>query len=58
VCQYACNDTKVFIGLKEVSLKATQSRLQKTITWIEKFDKEHNEFGIGCALMIGFPIEN
>ncbi len=28
-CQYACNDIKVFVGLKEVSLKATQSRLQK-----------------------------
>ncbi len=55
-CQYACNDTKTFVGLKEVSLKATQSRLQKTITWIEKFDKERNKFGIGHALIIGFPI--
>jgi hypothetical protein len=57
-CQYACNDTKVFVGLKEVNLKATQSRLQKTITWIEKFNKECNKFGIGHALIIGFPIEN
>jgi hypothetical protein len=49
---------KFFVGLKEVSLKAIQSRLQKIITWIEKFDKGCNEFGIGHALILGSPIEN
>lgn len=28
-CQYACNDTKNFIGFREVNLKAIQSTLQK-----------------------------
>jgi hypothetical protein len=51
-CQYACNDIKVFIGLKEVNVKATQSRLQKTITWIERLNKGYNKFGISHDLFI------
>jgi len=57
-CQYACNDIKIFVGLKEVSLKATQFKLQKKITWTKKFDKGCDEFGIVHALILGSPIEN
>jgi hypothetical protein len=39
-CQYAINDEKVIIGLKvHVIVKATQSSLQKTITWTKKLGK-------------------
>jgi hypothetical protein len=42
------NDTKVFVGFREVSLKATQSMLQKTITWIKKSVKGHNKWHRAC----------
>jgi hypothetical protein len=32
--QYAINDVKFCVGMKEVSLKNAQQALQKTITWI------------------------
>ncbi len=32
-CQYATNDDKVFMGLRQVSVKDAQIGLQKTITW-------------------------
>jgi hypothetical protein len=47
-CQYACNDTKIFIGFREVNLKATQSTLQKQITWIRKSSKRCNKWHRAC----------
>jgi hypothetical protein len=47
-CQYACNDTNVYVGFREVSLKAIQSTLQKTITWIKKFGKGRSEWQRAC----------
>jgi hypothetical protein len=41
-CQYNYSDTNVYMGLREVSLKATQSTLQIQITWKKKSSK-------GCA---------
>jgi hypothetical protein len=38
-CQYVYNDINVCVGFREVSLKATQSTLQKTITWTKKSGK-------------------
>jgi len=32
-CQYATNDDKVFMGLRQVSVKDAQIGLQKIITW-------------------------
>jgi hypothetical protein len=46
--KYACNDSKVFIGFKEVSLKAIRSTLQNTITWIKKFSKRCNKWHRAC----------
>jgi hypothetical protein len=31
-CQYATNDDKIFVGLRNVNVKKAQSGLQKTIT--------------------------
>lgn len=47
-CQYAYNDTNVYVGFWEVSLKATHSTLHKTITWTKKFGKGHNEWQKAC----------
>ncbi len=47
-CQYGYNDTNVCVGFWEVSLKATQFALQKTITWTKKFNKGHNEQQRAC----------
>jgi hypothetical protein len=47
-CQYAYNDTNVCVGFWEVNLKATHSTLHKTITWIKKFGKGHNEWQKAC----------
>jgi hypothetical protein len=33
VCQYATNDTKIGVGMKEMSVIDAQSDLQKTITY-------------------------
>ncbi len=38
-CQYACNDIKIFVGLKEVSLKATQFKLQKKLHGLRNLTK-------------------
>jgi hypothetical protein len=38
-CQYATNDNKISIGLRNVSVKEAQSGLQKTITWTKKSRK-------------------
>jgi hypothetical protein len=38
-CQYAIDDTKVFIGLTSIPIKECQSILQKTITWTKKSGK-------------------
>jgi len=40
VAQYVTNDNNVYVGFLEVSLKKTQSSLQKTIIWINFFSKE------------------
>jgi hypothetical protein len=55
-CQYAYNDTNVYVGFWEVSLKATHSTLHKTITWTKKFGKGHTN-GKRHALMLGSPIK-
>jgi hypothetical protein len=56
-CQYAYNDINVCVGFREVSLKATQAALHKTITWIKNLAKGEVN-GRGHALMLGSPIEN
>jgi hypothetical protein len=44
-CQYATNDVKLCIGMKElVSLKDAQQALQKIITWTKKFGKGWQEW--------------
>jgi hypothetical protein len=53
VSMIAPNDTKVFVGFKEVSLKATRSMVQKIITWTKKYDKGHSEWHRAC-LDVGF----
>jgi len=35
-CQYATNDEKNVVVLRNVNVKETQSGLQKTITWTKK----------------------
>ncbi len=47
LCQYACNDTKIYVGFKEVNLKATQFTLQKK-TWTKKYGKGCNECHKAC----------
>jgi hypothetical protein len=39
-CQHATNDYKVCGGLTTMSIKETQSILQKTITWTKKSGKK------------------
>jgi hypothetical protein len=39
-CQHATNDYKVCSGLTTMSIKETQSILQKTITWTKKSRKK------------------
>ncbi len=43
-CQYVCNDANVFIGCREVSLKTTQSTLQKQSHGLRSLTKKHNEW--------------
>ncbi len=38
-CQYATNDEKIFVGLKNVNVKDAHVALQKIITWTKKFGK-------------------
>ncbi len=38
-CQYATNNDNVFMGLILVSVKNTQTSLQKIITWMKKLKK-------------------
>jgi hypothetical protein len=47
------NATKVFVGFKEVSLKAIQSMVWKIITRTKKYDKGHSEWHRAC-LDVGF----
>jgi hypothetical protein len=35
-CQYATNDVKIGVGMKEMSVTRDQNALQKTITWTQK----------------------
>ncbi len=48
-CQYAINDEKVIVGLKQVDVKATQGNLQKIITWTKKSRKERQEWEKACG---------
>ncbi len=48
VCQYATNDVKLCIGMKEASLKDTQQAMQKIITQITKFGKGWQEWDKAC----------
>ncbi len=47
-CQYATNDEKVYVGLRNVNVKEVQSGLQKTITWTKKFGKWKQEWEWAC----------
>ncbi len=39
-CQYATNDEKKIVVLRNVNVKETQNGLQKTIGWTKKFGKK------------------
>jgi hypothetical protein len=52
-----CNDTNVFISFCEVSLKTTQSTLQKQSHGLRSLAKDTMN-GRGHVLMMGSPIEN
>jgi hypothetical protein len=45
-CQYAINDTKIGVRMKETNAIEAQSDLQKTITWTNKLGKGRQEWGI------------
>jgi hypothetical protein len=42
-CQYATDDSKVFIGLMLISIEKCQSILQKMIIWTKKSGKGQQE---------------
>jgi hypothetical protein len=44
VVQYAIDDAKVCQGFSKSNLKAIQTSLQKTITWIKKLGKGKQEW--------------
>jgi len=46
-CQYATNDEKVTIGLKQVSVKATQGNLQRQ--WTKKLGEGRHEWERACV---------
>jgi hypothetical protein len=46
-CQYATNDSKVYVGLITISIRVT-SILQKNITWIKKSGKGRQEWHKTC----------
>ncbi len=48
-CQYVTIDKKVCRNLKFVSIKSTQSNLQKCITWFLKFRKGRQEWNTACS---------
>ncbi len=48
-CQYATNDEKVTIGLKQINVKATQGNLQKIIMWTKKLGKGRQEWEKGMC---------
>ncbi len=47
-CQYATNEAKVGVGMKEVNLKDAQATLHKTITRIKKYGKGKIEWQKAC----------
>jgi hypothetical protein len=47
-CQYATNDVILYYGFQEVNLKATQSALHKTITWMKKSGKGRSKWKQTC----------
>jgi RPA family protein len=47
-CQYVTNDEKVFVWLRNISVKKTQSGLQKTISWTKKSRKGRQEWEWAC----------
>jgi hypothetical protein len=47
-CQYATNDIKIGVGMKEVNVTEDQSALQKTITWTKKSGKGTQEWESTC----------
>jgi len=47
-CQYATNDDKIYVGLRNVNVKKAQSELQKTITWTKKSGKGRQEWEWAC----------
>jgi hypothetical protein len=47
-CHYATNDLKVCGGIKEVSIKETQSFIQKKIIWNKKSVKGRQEWAKVC----------
>jgi hypothetical protein len=38
-CQYATDDSKIYVGLTSISIEEAQSILHKTITWTKKNGK-------------------
>jgi hypothetical protein len=48
-CQYTTNETKLFFGMKEVSLKdAQRGALQKMTAWTKKYKKGRQEWDKAC----------
>jgi len=47
-CQHAINDTKLGVGMKEVSMVDIQNALQKTIIWMKKSSKGRQEWELAC----------
>jgi len=47
-CQYGIEEEKICEKLNYVSIKSTQSSLQKCITWLKKFGKGRHEWNKTC----------
>ncbi len=47
--QYATNDEKVIVGLKQVNVKVAQRNLQKIITWTKISRKGRQEWEKACV---------
>jgi hypothetical protein len=56
LCQYVCNDTKIYVGFREVSLKPLNLHYQKKEGLRSLAKGVMN--AIRHVLMLGFPIEN
>jgi hypothetical protein len=54
-CQCATNDTKICVGLIFISIKLTQSILQKTIISTKKSGKGWQEWHKACLDVGVFP---